>query len=142
MQRRGGHADLHRDGQRNAGTVGPTEFLAEHQGGRVGALAAVRRVVLKPKGAQLGELGEQFVRGEDASCLPLVAVGVDLAFDEVADRGAEGVMFFRELHQDSSSCRVAGGVVASVVNVRDGGSSRPSDRSHSAVRVGWTSSAA
>ncbi len=98
----GGHRALHRDRHRDAGSIAATEFLGEHIGERVvGTATAELLVVLQPDGTDRSELREQLVGGEDPGFLPLIDVGIDLLFDETADRLAEGLVLLGELHVDS-----------------------------------------
>ncbi len=63
-----------------------------------GPLAAVGRVVLETEESVGRELGEEVVGGEDSRALPLVDVGVDLAFDDRPDGRSEGFVLIGEAH--------------------------------------------
>ena len=82
-QRRRRHIGLHPDRHRHAAAGDGAEFLGHHQRiAVIEALPAEFDRLVEAEEAELAELLEQLVRGEDVVLLPFVDEGIDLGGDE------------------------------------------------------------
>ncbi len=103
-QRRRRHIGLHADRHRHAAAGDGAEFLGHHQ--RVAVIetlpAEFDRLVEAEK-AEIAELLEQLMRGEDVVLLPFVDEGIDLGGDEFLQGAAGFVVVGGEEHFSISS---------------------------------------